>query len=194
MNATEFGGDPLCYYLRQSPGMAEISSGKGVIMFLVSYLNIFSLVFLTCEEQVSSILQTVLAPQNPACLCSHRGCWDQGTCQWGKQGINPTLWETLVLGARMLLNIVPKELFCRQRNYFCCLWIASSNLSVPVSSSARSAMGDSSDMSPIPSLTCSLALPTKFCAEQHNAMKGFLSPHLCAAAEAPCVPLRQMVR
>lgn len=166
MNATEFGGDPLCYYLRQSPGMAEISSGKGVIIFIVSYLDILSLVFLTCEEQVSSILQIVLAPQNPPCLCSHRACWHQGMsvrkarhkphtlgnsgagCQDASKHSARAHWKT--------------EIFCKQKNYFCCLWIVSSNLSVPVSPSARSAMGDSSDMSPIPSLTCSLALPTKF--------------------------------
>lgn len=55
-----------------------------------------------------------------------------------------------------------KEIFCKQQNYFCCLWIVSSNLPVQVFSFAGSDMGDSSDISPIPSLTCSPALPTKF--------------------------------
>lgn len=54
-----------------------------------------------------------------------------------------------------------RKIFCKQQNYFCCLWIVSSNLSVPVSS-VRSAMGDSSDISPVQSLTCSPALPSKF--------------------------------
>lgn len=106
-----FGGDPLCYYLSQSLGN---SSNIRMIMFIVSCLKKLSLVrdvvqqdFVFNQWGASSMLQIVLAPRNPPCLCSHRGCRDEGICQWGNQGINPTLWETLVLGARIVLNIVP---------------------------------------------------------------------------------------
>lgn len=123
---------------------------------------------LTCEEQVSSVLQIVLAPWNLPCLCSHRGCWHQGICQWGKRGINPTLWETLLLGARMVLNIVPGVTCKRKYSANSKTTSAASELFLPTSLfQSLLLLGVSWEralvfISPISSLSCSPALPSKF--------------------------------
>lgn len=111
MNETEFcgGGIPCVITSIRALSIAAISSDKGVIMSIVSYLKILSLmrdavqryfVFNLCQFYAADSSCTLKSP----CHCRHRGCWDQGLCQWGKQGINPTLW--MVLGARVVLNIV----------------------------------------------------------------------------------------
>lgn len=103
-----------------------------------------------------------------------------------------------------------KEIFCKQQNYFCCLWIVSSNLPSSAGSAREVAwIFHQFHHSPVHWLF----LPS-FCAEHHNAMKGFLSLHLspaCPAAEVPgslcppvsflnssvvrtATPLRQMLR
>lgn len=73
--------------------IAALSSGKGLILIIVSFLKKLSLewgmlcsrtMFLTSEDQLSYILEIVLAPQNTPCLRSHMMCWDQKYLPVGK--------------------------------------------------------------------------------------------------------------
>lgn len=160
-----------------------------------------STLLLTCEQQVSSVLQVVLAPWNVPCLCSHRGRWHQGICQWGKQGKPQALGNSRAGcqdgSKHSARGHWQKKIFCKEQNCFCYLWIVSSNLSVPVFSSAGSAMEDSSDISPIPSLSCSSALPSKFLCRTTQCYERIpqptsLLPVLQQRCLAPCIPLWQI--
>lgn len=156
--------------------IAALSSGKGLILIIVSYLKKLSLewgmlcskiVFLTSEDQLSSILEIVLAPRNIRCLCSHVICWDQkylpvrkvrykhhslgnsaAVCQDdSKHSAGGTGKSKYSQTAKTLLHLLPLNCFCQP---LCSL-----------SLSTGSDQGDNSNMSSVPSLTWPPALSTK---------------------------------
>lgn len=150
--------------------IAALSSGKGLILIIVSSLKKLSLewgmlcsrtMFLTSEDQLSSILEIVLAPQNTPSLTWYAEI--RSICQWGKRGINTTVWETLLLCARMIPNVVLGALvrgnsLQTAKTLLCLLPL---NCFCQLSPSTGSDIGDNSNMSPVPSLTWPPALSTK---------------------------------
>lgn len=179
--------------------IAAITSGKGVIKSIVSHLKILSLVRDAVQQYLvfnlwgasqfyaadsSCTLKSPLPLQLQGMLRAghlsvrearhkpHAGCQD------GSKHSARGHWQ--------------KEIFCKQQNYFCCLWIVSSNLSVPL------LLGVPWEIALIFHQFHHwpvhwLFLPRTTQCYERSPQPTSLLPVLQQRYLAPCVPLRQMV-
>lgn len=190
MNATEFWEAIPCVVTSvRALAIAAISSGKGVIMSIVSYLKLLSLVRDAVQQYFVFNLwgaSQFYAAGSSCTLKSPLPLQPQGMLRSGHLSVRKARHKPHTSGnsgagcqdgsKHSARGHWQKEIFCKQQNYFCCLWIVSSNLSVPL------LLGVPWEIALIFHQFHHwpvhwLFLPS-FWAEQHIAMKGVLSPHL----------------